>query len=138
MTTTETQEDDEFADTMDATNQPIGGDPTDDFINDVVDHKWEKSARHNIAVEGDVDPEFFNWEDEPNSVVYGGAGLNSKDPAVKTWNFGSMDDATRRKYQIASFQKQNPGVPLPKELGGPGMPSNESKELTDIKKLSGL
>ena len=25
-------------------NTPIGGDPTDDFIDDVVDHKWEKHA----------------------------------------------------------------------------------------------
>ena len=45
MATVETQEDDEFADTMDATNQDVGGDPTDDMVYDVVDHKWEKYAR---------------------------------------------------------------------------------------------
>lgn len=55
MATTETQEEDEFADTMDATNRPIGGDSTDDYIDDVVDHKWEKFARHNSPSElGDI------------------------------------------------------------------------------------
>ena len=84
-----------------------------------------------------VDPDFLNWEDKPYSVKYDGPGLNSKDPNVKTWDFGKMDPETRRQYQIADWQKRNPGAPLPVELGGPGMPNSESVELESIKKLSG-
>ena len=41
--TAETQEED---DTIESEkNQDIGGDPTDEFIDDVVDHSWERSSR---------------------------------------------------------------------------------------------
>lgn len=66
----------------------------------------------------------------------GEKGLDPRDPEVQTLYPAQMTPELRRKYQVANFQKQNPGVPLPVELGGPGMPNNESIDV--IKKLSGL
>jgi peptidoglycan hydrolase-like protein with peptidoglycan-binding domain len=79
--------------------------------------------------EQEVDPDYFDWEDEPYSTRYldpNEPGLDSSDPNVKTWDFGAMADENPellKKYQIASFRKNNPDAPLPVELGGPGMPS---------------
>ena len=89
----------------------------------------------------EFDPSWVNGDDVPGSVGYlqpGDKGLSSKDPGVQTLYPAQMTPELRRKYQIANFQKQNPGVPLPVELGGPGMPNNESVELNAIRKLSGL
>lgn len=115
----------------DRPGKDIGGDPTDDYIHDL------KSEDGNQ----EFDPSWLNGDDVPGSVGYlqpGDKGLNSKDPGVQTLYPAQMTPELRRKYQIANFQKQNPGVPLPVELGGPGMPNNESVELTAIKRLSGL
>jgi len=77
----------------------------------------------------EIDPDYANWKDKPYSTKYldpKDPGLDSADPNVKTWDFGKMADENPellKKYQIASFQKNNPGAPLPTELGGPGMPS---------------
>lgn len=37
----------EKADVVDSPNKPIGGDPTDMFIQDVADREWEKAVRGN-------------------------------------------------------------------------------------------
>jgi hypothetical protein len=79
--------------------------------------------------EQDVDPDYSDWKEEPYSTKYldpNEPGLDSSDPNVKTWNFGAMADENPellKKYQIASFRKNNPDAPLPADLGGPGMPS---------------
>lgn len=49
--TLETNEEDLEADDVISSgkNKKIGGDPTDEFINDVIDKKWERSARGSIS-----------------------------------------------------------------------------------------
>ena len=108
-------------------------------------------AQPAAAKQQEVDPDYFDWEDEPYSTKYldpNEPGLDSSDPNVKTWDFGAMADENPellKKYLIASYRKFNPDGPLPTELGGPGMPSetpeysgptNESTELYRIVQLA--
>lgn len=64
--TPETQEEDKEEDDLiqSGKNKDIGGDPTDEFINQVVDRKWERFARGDMRPRGSIDRVVLPESDE--------------------------------------------------------------------------
>jgi hypothetical protein len=118
-------------------NQPAPAVPTDPTkkaaydaaIKNMDPNQPAATPAQPVAQPQEIDPDYADWEDKPYSTKYldpKDPGLDSLDPNVKTWDFGAMADENPellKKYQIASYRKNNPDGPLPTELGGPGMQS---------------